>query len=90
MSWHGQSGGDLTDVPDNYAEADALGLLPGDVPVTIIQGTDDKQVPVEMNRQVSARHPSVTYVELAGVEHFALIDPLSPVFESALLPALTR
>jgi hypothetical protein len=32
----------------------------------------------------------VEYVELAGVDHFALIDPLSPVFESAVLPALTQ
>lgn len=83
-------GGDPSDVPERYAEADALPLLPGDVPVTIIQGSEDVQVPVELNRRVSARHPSVAYVELAGVEHFALIDPLSPVFESALLPALTR
>ena len=81
-------GGEPDDVPDNYAEADALGRLTGDIPVTVIQGSDDRQVPVELNRQVSADHPTVCYVELTGVEHFALIDPLSPVFESTVLPAL--
>ncbi len=81
-------GGQPDDVPESYAEADVLRRLTGDVPVTIIQGTDDKQVTVEMNRQVAIDHPAVTYVELEGVEHFALIDPLSPVFESTVLPAL--
>jgi acetyl esterase/lipase len=82
-------GGDLADVPDGYAEADVLRLLTGDVPVTIIQGIDDLQVPAELNRRVSACYPSIRYVELDGVEHFALIDPLSAGFESAVLPALT-
>jgi hypothetical protein len=45
-----------------------------------------------MNRLVAARldGPGVRYVELAGADHFALIDPLSTVFESTLLPALER
>lgn len=86
-------GGGPDDVPQHYAEADVLAMLPGDVPVTIIQGADDKQVTVDMNRRIANQHvdePSLRYVELAGVEHFALIDPLSPVFDSAVLPALTR
>lgn len=83
-------GGGPDDVPDNYAEADVLRKLTGDVPVMIIQGTDDKQVTVEMNRKVAIDHPTVTYVELQGVEHFALIDPMSPPFDSTVFPALTR
>ncbi len=43
-----------------------------------------------MNRQVAVDHPAVRYLELDGVEHFALIDPLSAAFESTVLPALTR
>ena len=84
-------GGGPADVPDRYAEADAIALLRPDVPVTIFQGTDDRQVTVEMNRAVAAdRGPGsgLTYVELPGVEHFALIDPLAPVFESFVLPAV--
>jgi acetyl esterase/lipase len=84
-------GGKPRDLPDRYAAADVLSMLPSAVvPVTIIQGDADLQVPAEMNRLVAARHdgPGVRYLELAGVDHFALIDPLSPVFESALLPAM--
>jgi acetyl esterase/lipase len=86
-------GGEPRGLPDRYADADVLSMLaPAGIPVTIIQGDADVQVPVEMNRLVAACHDgsSVQYVELAGVDHFALIDPLSPVFESTLLPALQR
>ena len=84
-------GGDPDDVPLHYAEADATGLLPGRVPVTIVQGTEDKQVTVEMNRRLAAVHrdaPRFRYIELGGVEHFALIDPLTGAFESEVWPAL--
>ncbi len=86
-------GGEPRDLPDRYADADVVSMLTGSgVPVTIIQGDADLQVPAEMNRRVVAGHEesAVRYLELAGVDHFALIDPLSPVFESTLLPALER
>lgn len=91
-------GGGPDDVPAAYADADVIGLLPGDVPVTLIQGTADKQVTVTMNRNLAARYAAdaeagamagLHYIELPGMEHFALIDPLSQVFEDTLLPALT-
>ncbi len=81
-------GGGPNDVPVHFAEADVLAMLPGEVPVTVIQGTHDKQVTVEMNRRLTAAHPAVSYVELEGVEHFTLIDPLSAAFRDHLLPAL--
>lgn len=84
-------GGAPRDVPQSYAAADARRLLPGGVPVIILQGSDDAEVPVELNRRVAGDHvdgSSLRYVELPGVDHFALIDPLSPVFESAVLPAI--
>jgi acetyl esterase/lipase len=84
-------GGDPRARPDQYAHADVISLLPPTgVDVTIIQGDADKQVTVDMNRRLAARFlgPRLRYVELAGVDHFALIDPLSPVFESTVLPAL--
>ena len=81
-------GGEPDDVPEQYADADPLRLLPGEVPVTVIQGTADEEVPVSMNRRVAADHPTVTYVEIDGVDHFALIDPLSAAFQRSVVPAL--
>jgi acetyl esterase/lipase len=84
-------GGGPDDVPDHYAEADVTATLPGRLPVTIIQGTEDKEVTVTMNRALAAVHrdaPGFRYIELDGVEHFALIDPLTDVFETTVWPAL--
>ena len=78
-------GGWPDDVPEHYAEADPARMLPGDVPVTIIQGSDDKQVTVEMNRRLAGQHREVTYFELDAVDHFELIDPLSSAFASTVL-----
>lgn len=66
-------GGSPQDLPDAYAAADPARMLPGAVPVTVIHGDRDQSVPVEMSRGLRG----VKYVELPGVEHFALIDPLS-------------
>jgi acetyl esterase/lipase len=84
-------GGGPDDVPDRYAEADVTSLLPGSLPVTIIQGSEDKEVTVAMSRALAAEHrdaPGFDYIELQGVEHFALIDPLTDVFEETVWPAL--
>lgn len=81
-------GGGPDDVAGAYADADALRLLPAEVPVTIVHGDVDLQVDVAMSRHVAAEHPEIDYVELAGVDHFALIDPLSPAFRDHVLPAL--
>lgn len=83
-------GGEPGDVGEAYADADVVGLLPGAVPVTLIQGDADRQVPVEMNRQLSRAVISSTvdapfrYVELPGVDHFALIDPASDAWPTVL------
>jgi acetyl esterase/lipase len=84
-------GGDPGDVPDRYTEADVVSLLGTGVEVTIVHGDADEQVAVEMNRRLAAayRGTGLRFTELAGVDHFALIDPLSPVFEAVLLPAVT-
>ncbi len=74
-----------------YAEADPMRLLPGDVPVAIIQGALDEDVPAKANRAVAhalSTAGSVTYVEVPDVEHFALVDPLAPVFATTVLPHL--
>jgi acetyl esterase/lipase len=88
-------GGEPDEVPDAYDAADPfLGLAVhsgsdiGHPAITVIHGTADRQVPVAMSRSLATRHPRIHYVELEGVDHFALIDPLSDAFTSALLPAL--
>ena len=85
-------GGGPDDHPDAYADADPMRLLPGDVAVTLIQGTLDKQVVVDANRVVAERladTETFTYVELNGVDHFALIDPLAAAFTEHVLPAIS-
>jgi len=73
-------GGAPSQLPDAYAAADAARLLPGGVPVTVIHGALDDRVPVQMSRALTG----VDYVELADVEHFGLIDPLSPAWPTVL------
>jgi acetyl esterase/lipase len=74
-------GGGPDDVPDRYAEADPARNLPLGVPAVVIHGTDDDRVPVAVGRAyvaaARAAGDDVTLVELRGVEHFAVIDPLS-------------
>jgi acetyl esterase/lipase len=85
-------GGTPDELPEEYAEADPMRLLPGDVPVVIVQGAEDTLVPVNANRAVAdslADAARVSYVELGGVEHFALVDPLTEAWKSTVLPALS-
>jgi len=69
------------DLPERYASADPMAHLPLKVPVVVVHGADDEQVPVEISRKYArvarGAGDDTTLVELAGVEHFAVIDPLS-------------
>jgi acetyl esterase/lipase len=89
-------GGEPADIPDAYDEADPFAGLAVDSSeasdhpaITVVHGTSDAQVPVAMSRAAATKHPRVDYVELDGVDHFALIDPLSEPFAVAVLPHLT-
>jgi acetyl esterase/lipase len=85
-------GGSAADLPGRYAMADPAALLPLDVPVTLVHGTRDDCVPVEMSREYAARATRagdpVTLVELPDVEHYGVIDPLSSAWPT-VLAALT-
>jgi acetyl esterase/lipase len=75
----GLLGGSPEQVPDRYRYA---GPPPRpDIPVTVIHGDQDLQVPVELSRRwvesARAAGGDVTLVEPPGVDHFALIDPVS-------------
>lgn len=66
-------GGSPADVPERYALADPSALTPPSVPVTLVHGTADDQVPVQMSRLTHAGR----LVEIDGADHFDLIDPHS-------------
>jgi acetyl esterase/lipase len=69
-------------------EADPMVLFDRrpDAAVTVVHGTGDDVVPVELSRGLVARHPWVGLVELP-VDHFDVITPHGPAYD-ALLAAL--
>lgn len=77
-------GGSPRQWPERYARTDPARLLPLGVPVWLLHGADDDRVPVAMSRsfaaQARAAGDAVVLRELAGCEHFGLIDPLSPAW----------
>ena len=81
-------GGHARQVPERYALADPAALLPLAVPVTLLHGTEDQQVPVTMSREYAVQSEragdSVKLVELPGLDHFALIDPISGAWADLL------
>jgi acetyl esterase/lipase len=76
-------GGSPDQVPERYASADPARLPAPGVPVTMLHGTADDRVPVEVSRSYAARRDA-DLRELPGVGHFALIDPLSEVWPRVL------
>jgi acetyl esterase/lipase len=77
-------GGSPDEHPDRYRAADVASALPAGTPITLIHGDQDLQVPVEMSRDLAAAGSGVDYIELAGIEHFGLIDPRSAAYPVVL------
>jgi acetyl esterase/lipase len=81
-------GGGPAALPDRYASADPMAHLPLKVRTVIIHGVDDEDVPIDLSRGYAAAArragDDTTLVELAGVEHYAVIDPLSPAWPAVL------
>lgn len=85
-------GGTPGEVPERYALASPAQLLPLGVPQALIHGLDDVDVPPVLStsyrEQAVAAGDQVELKELAGVEHFKVIDPASeawPPIVAALL-----
>lgn len=76
-------GGSPDEVPERYAYADPATLPAPTLPVTLLHGTADDRVPIEVSRSYAAR-TGATLRELPGVGHFALIDPLSTAWPAVL------
>ncbi|MDQ2716311.1 MAG: alpha/beta hydrolase [Chloroflexota bacterium] len=74
-------GGGLNEVPTRYAAASPAALLPLGVPQVLVHGTADDRVPLQVSQAYTeaaiAAGDQAILVELAGVDHFALIDPHS-------------
>ena len=81
-------GGPPERYPERWAQADPARLLPLGVPVRIVHGTVDEQVPCGMSRDYTARARAagddVTLDELPGCGHFELIDPQSAAWPAVL------
>ncbi|GAB7032521.1 alpha/beta hydrolase [Streptomyces sp. NPDC021749] len=64
---------------ERLAVADPVRRPPAGVPVTILHGTDDPDVPPELSRRYAAAHPAGTELrELPGVGHYAPVTPGTP------------
>jgi dipeptidyl aminopeptidase/acylaminoacyl peptidase len=73
-------GGGPSERPCAYRLADPLAQIPAGVPVLLVHGDADPRVPVEQSRRYAAAantsgDAGCELMELAGVDHFALIDP---------------
>jgi acetyl esterase/lipase len=80
------TGGTLEERPDAYAIADPSRLLPAGAKVLLVHGDVDDRVPVEQSRGYAqaarAIGDRVELLELAGVDHFALIDPRTQAWKT--------
>jgi acetyl esterase/lipase len=68
--------------PEAYALADPMARIPAGAPVLLVHGDADDRVPVEHSRRyaraaAAAGDADCELIELAGVAHFAVIDPRS-------------
>lgn len=77
-------GGGPDEVPDAYAVADPAELLPLRATQVLVHGDADDRVPVEIARGFAERALAAgddcRVLELAGVDHFDVIDPRHPCF----------
>ena len=89
-------GGHPDQVPERYAAASPMALLPLGVPQVLIHGTADDDVPFELSERyvaaASTAGDECRLVTLSTLGHFELIDPLSaawPHVYNALAHALS-
>jgi acetyl esterase/lipase len=77
-------GGSPEEVPDRYAAADPCALPPAAIPVVLVHGSDDAQVPPDLSLRYAAHAPSAELRILEGAEHFGLIDPLAAAWPAVI------
>jgi acetyl esterase/lipase len=79
-------GGTPDVMPEAYDAADPATRMRERPPceVVILHGDRDDAVPVESSRGLRSRFDWLDYRELTGVDHAAVIDPLSPAWPAVL------
>jgi acetyl esterase/lipase len=79
-------GGTPEQVPDRYAQASPIELLPLGVPVRLVHGTLDPTVRIEQSERMAttarARGDDARVVPLAGGGHFDVVAPWAPAWSS--------
>ena len=77
-------GGGPDEVPDRYDAADPAALVPIGGRITVVHGERDAQVPVDLSRRfievAEAAGDDVRPMLLPDIDHFQVIDPLSPAW----------
>jgi acetyl esterase/lipase len=68
-------GGSPDRVPQRYAAASPIELLPIPVPQRVIHGTNDNIVPFDISQRFAKASKNAKLIPLAGAGHFELIDP---------------
>jgi acetyl esterase/lipase len=81
-------GGSPDRVPQRYAAASPMELLPIPVPQRVMHGTLDNVVPFEMSRLFAKASKNARLIPLPGAGHFQLLDPRTkfwPAIEKNIL-----
>ncbi len=77
-------GGRADEIPDIYADASPIRLLPLAVPQLIVHASGDDDVPVDMSAKyvaaAIAAHDEAVHLNPADADHFTIIDPRTPVW----------
>ena len=68
-------GGTPKQVPEHYAKASPIELLPMNTPQRVVHGTDDGNIPFEMSEHFVHKSKNAKLIKLEGAGHFELIDP---------------
>jgi acetyl esterase/lipase len=77
-------GGTPDEVPDRYAAASPVGLVPIGVPVVCVHGDADSDVPFEQSESfLRAAGDGARLVRVPGADHMAVITPGTPAWEAA-------
>jgi acetyl esterase/lipase len=81
-------GGSPDRVPQRYAAASPIELLPIPAPQRVVHGDADTIVPFEMSQRFAKASKNAKLIPLAGMGHFELIDPRAkiwPVIQKKIL-----
>ncbi|MDP8923973.1 MAG: S9 family peptidase [Chloroflexota bacterium] len=85
-------GGPPSAVPERYAAGSPIELLPLGVRQTLVHGTDDAAVPIELSDRYVERAAELgdpaTLVALEGAGHFEVIDPRADEWEAVAATVL--